>query len=59
MFDLWGWREWIGSALVVTIALRTAYKFGCYQTMERLGVLPSDHTRRDRREAMERLRKLR
>jgi hypothetical protein len=51
MFSTWGWHEWIVSVLTICLALKTAFKMGQYDMMERLDILPRDHTRLDRAEA--------
>jgi hypothetical protein len=58
MFSIWEWQKWIGSALVIGVDLRIAFKMGQYEMIERLDSLPRDHTRRDRAAAWERLRKI-
>lgn len=58
MFSTWEWQGWIGSALMIGLGLRIAFKMGQYDMMERLDILPRDHTRRDRAEAWKRLRQL-
>lgn len=58
MFSTWECQGWIGSALVIGLGLRIAFKVGQYDMMELLDILLRGHTRRDRTEAWKKLRKI-